>query len=339
MSLSKKIFAVIICSLTFTSQVYAESTRSVQNTSPSPFSVRVSKDDVGEISDSLVITEPFERVSNKLIQNLPDIKLKKILGNEILSFDTIKKQAQKPIIVTNSLDEITDEFKLPNIYNISLTGKSIGFEKVTLANNNASKASPVILSKQTQESDTEFNKTAQEIRNEIQYKDYTRAEILLNASAYKYRTDGWKLAEVASLYQQINNSSKAEVIYDKAVSLNPKRIELLYNYAVCLYKNGKGDKSEKVLNDLLKINPQFTLAYYNLGNILYKKGRYIESLAAYKEAVRLNPLCADAYYNIAMVLEAMKQNTLAQKYYDICLKLKPADIQAEKAAKRVSMLF
>ncbi len=337
MSLSKKYLLIIVSYLLLCGQTFAE-----PQSSPSQFSIRVSKDDVGDIADNLIINDSFEKISSdNLLQNLSNLKFKNFLSNDILSFEQFKKKTQSPAILTSSLDEISEEFKLPSIYNVSLTSSSnrISAEKVALSQKKNIISQPVVLLKDDEETAEDFNKTIAEVRSEIKFQDYTRAEILLNQTADKYRNNGWRLAEIASLYDTINNGVKAENIYDKAVAINPKRIELLYSYAQCLYKNGRLDKAEKVLNDLIKINPQFTLAYYNLGNILYKKGKYPEALAAYKETVRLNPLCADAFYNMSMVLKAMNQNTLAQKYYNISTKLTAADAKTGKASKRVSMLF
>ncbi len=337
MSLSKKYLLIVISYLILCGQAFAET-----QSSPSAFSIRVSKDDVGDISDNLLISDNFEKISgDNLLQNLPDFKFKKFLSSDILSFEQLKKKTQNPEILTSSLDEVSEEFKLPSIYNVSLTSSSnrISAQKVALSQKKSIISEPVVLLRDDKETAEDFNKTVEEIRNEIKFQDYTRAEILLNNSVNKYRNNGWRLAEIASLYDTINNGVKAENLYDKAVSLAPNRIELLYSYAQCLYKNGRLDKAEKVLNDLLKINPQFTLAHYNLGNILYKKGKYSEALAAYKETVRLNPLCADAFYNMSMVLKAMKQDVLAQKYYDISSKMISADVKTGKASKRVSMAF
>lgn len=164
----------------------------------------------------------------------------------------------------------------------------------------------------------------------------SQAESMLDKTVSNIRGNSWSLSEVAGIYDSIGRKSKAENCYEKAVKANPNRIEILYSYALSLYKNNKLAKAEAYLQEVIRLNPEFTLAYYNLGNIYFKNQNYNMALKSFSKATQINPLCSDAYFNIAIILETLNHKNLALKYYLKCSKLEPKDTLVQEAVKRLS---
>ncbi len=151
--------------------------------------------------------------------------------------------------------------------------------------------------------------------------------------------DVWTLAEIAGSFERISRFEFASKAYKKALSKRPNRIELLFNYAVCLRKDNKLDEAKEILKKLIEISPEFMLAHFNLGSIYYKKAMYYNSLDSFYTSVKLNPLSIDAYYNIAYILEKLNERTLAKKYYAKCIKLNPGDRQSKNALLRLGKKY
>lgn len=172
------------------------------------------------------------------------------------------------------------------------------------------------------------------INNLIKNGQFAQAEIKLDQMNKK---DLAAKIEAAGLYELINKREKALKLYENIVSQAPSRIEFLYMYSLCLFKNSDNQKAINYLNSIIRINPDFMLAHYTLGNIYFIQKDYIKALKSFKTALVLNPLSADTSYNMALTLENLGYKTLAVKFYNNCFKLNPQDKEAFEAVKRLSI--
>ncbi|MDD3149603.1 MAG: tetratricopeptide repeat protein [Candidatus Gastranaerophilales bacterium] len=163
---------------------------------------------------------------------------------------------------------------------------------------------------------------------------FGKATEILNIEA-ENQNNSWVIAEIAGCFEKMQKYYRAIELYERAISANPDRIELLYSYSLCLYKTNNLAKAENNLTKIISINPDFMLAYYNLGSIYFKKSDYYRALRLFNTSTKLNPLSADAFYNTATILEILNYKTLAYKYYQKSLNLKPDDIYSIKALQRL----
>ena len=114
------------------------------------------------------------------------------------------------------------------------------------------------------------------------------------------------------------NYSEAESYFQSAQREEPNNIEIKYNYAGNLYKQGKYIESQTIFLDLLKEkNIKEDLKQkinYNLGNLLYKMGVkdnpeifWSTALGYYQKAMELNPKDLEAKENYEFVLKKLSK--------------------------------
>lgn len=130
-----------------------------------------------------------------------------------------------------------------------------------------------------------------------------------------------------SIYDQ------AEVKYRKALEMNPKSADAMYNLGNTLIRevNKKGENmSEEELQKYAKdIVAQYNTAasmekdqtkladiYHNMGDFLYLAQNYAESAEAFKQALRNNPQDDETRYNLAKALYMLKNQQQQQDQQD-----------------------
>jgi tetratricopeptide (TPR) repeat protein len=114
----------------------------------------------------------------------------------------------------------------------------------------------------------EFDKSV-ETKRDIKKSDY------LFARAVELQRDG--------------NLQKAQVLYRKAIKLNPDNVQALNNLGVTYIGQKRYKRAIARFNDVLKINPDYTDAHYNLACVYAKKNSPDRSLIHLKDAIDLNP--------------------------------------------------
>ncbi|MDD3014022.1 MAG: tetratricopeptide repeat protein [Candidatus Gastranaerophilales bacterium] len=309
---------------------HAQSTISDRINSAEQLNIRITKDNFTDFRESLILNIRDEniRLNNLFFSN---INLKLVNTPHL---DIISSLRRAPSLYPSSkVNDSKTDINPPNIYNINLssTGSNIQPSSESLSNSNKVNISP---SQNLYNSLTTLQLIEKSNAAIYSKKNY-EAQLYLDNAVVKAGRNSWSLAEIADNYEQIKKYDKATKTWEKAISINPNRIELLYSYVLYLCRNNQSDKAQKLLNKIISINPQFMLAYYNRGNIYFKKRQYISAITAYSKAISINPYCEDAFYNLALSLEAINQKSLAITYYKECIKLNPSDNQVKKALRRL----
>lgn len=159
-----------------------------------------------------------------------------------------------------------------------------------------------------------------------------------------------------------NNTSslhKAISIYEKALSINPKSVETLYNLAVALTEAGYKDRAiftyeititlaphcAEAHNNLgvlyreranpekaaqcyaaaLSVRPSFPEALNNLGVLHTQAGRAREALGLLQAALLASPTYSEAYNNLGVLHRDVGSVSEAIDAYDRCLTYEPDD--------------
>lgn len=90
---------------------------------------------------------------------------------------------------------------------------------------------------------------------------------------------------------------EAEVLYRRALALNPN-IALVYNnFGVCLYAQGKHEDAIAMQKKAFALDPKMDMAYNNMGVVLNALGRHSEALEAFSKAMEINPANYQAINN------------------------------------------
>lgn len=102
---------------------------------------------------------------------------------------------------------------------------------------------------------------------------------------------------------------EAEVLYKKAIDVNPDSYYASHNLGDALFRQKKYDeavKEFKILTTKEKDKMRLAGLYYNLGNSYLFASKLDEAIDAYKSALRNNPKDMEAKYNLAYAQQQKK---------------------------------
>lgn len=108
---------------------------------------------------------------------------------------------------------------------------------------------------------------------------------------------------------------KAEIEFRKALEVNPKSTDAMYNLGNALFnqipqsqEKGKEAMEQYVTAAKLETdNSKLAQINHNLGTLFYMAQQYPQSVEAYKEALRNNPSDHETRYNLAKAIHMLKQ--------------------------------
>ena len=152
-------------------------------------------------------------------------------------------------------------------------------------------------------------------------KFYILSMLLLAGTAHglaQEKTDRDYLRSGNKLY---NDSLfiKAEVDYRKALEINPKSTDAMFNLANALLMQQKGKEAMEQYQSVSKIEKdkdKLAQIYHNMGVILQSSKQYPQCIEAYKEALRNNPKDDETRYNLALAQKLLKDQQQDQQNQD-----------------------
>ncbi len=152
-------------------------------------------------------------------------------------------------------------------------------------------------------------------------KFYILSMLLLAGTAHglaQEKTDRDYLRSGNKLY---NDSLfiKAEVDYRKALELNPKSTDAMFNLANALLMQQKGKEAMEQFQSVSKIEKdkeKLAQIYHNMGVILQSSKQYPQCIEAYKESLRNNPKDDETRYNLALAQKLLKDQQQDQQNQD-----------------------
>ncbi len=150
-------------------------------------------------------------------------------------------------------------------------------------------------------------------------KSYITLLFLLAAgSAFAQKTERDYLRSGNKLY---NDSLfiKAEVDYRKALELNPKSTDAMFNLANSLLMQQKAKEAMEQFESVSKVEKdkeKLAQIYHNMGVILQASKQYPQCIEAYKESLRNNPKDDETRYNLALAQKLLKDQQQDQQNQD-----------------------
>ena len=109
---------------------------------------------------------------------------------------------------------------------------------------------------------------------------------------------------------------KAEVDYRKALELNPKSTDAMYNLGNALLMQNKAKEAMEQFDAVTRIEKdkgKLARAYHNMGVILQSSKQYPQCIEAYKQSLRNNPHDDETRYNLALAQKMLKDQQQQQK--------------------------
>ena len=113
---------------------------------------------------------------------------------------------------------------------------------------------------------------------------------------------------------------KAEVEFRKALEINPKNTDAMFNLGNALFNQipqsqEKGKEAMEQYATAAKLETdksKLAQINHNLGTLFYMAQQYPQSVEAYKEALRNNPSDHETRYNLAKAIHMLKQQEQQQ---------------------------
>ena len=112
---------------------------------------------------------------------------------------------------------------------------------------------------------------------------------------------------------------KAEVDYRKALEINPKSTDAMFNLANTLLMQQKAKEAMEQYESVSKIEKdkdKLAQIFHNMGVILQSSKQYPQCIEAYKESLRNNPKDDETRYNLALAQKLLKDQQQDQQNQD-----------------------
>ena len=143
-----------------------------------------------------------------------------------------------------------------------------------------------------------------------------------------------------ALEYEADKKTKAEAMdaYDRALRIDPARVEALLNCGTLHYEDGNFEKASEYFGRAISSQPESALAHFNLGSVLEEVGDVDAARKYLRQAVRLDPNYPDAQYNLAYVCEKLGAFAEAREHWQAYLKLNPSGPWSNYARQRLSSM-
>ena len=112
---------------------------------------------------------------------------------------------------------------------------------------------------------------------------------------------------------------KADVDYRKALEINPKSTDAMFNLANALLMQQKAQEAMEQYQSVSKIEKdkeKLAQIYHNMGVMLQSAKQLPQCIEAYKESLRNNPKDDETRYNLALAQKQLKDQQQNQQNQD-----------------------
>ena len=112
---------------------------------------------------------------------------------------------------------------------------------------------------------------------------------------------------------------KAEIDYRKALDINPKSTDAMFNLGNALLMQQKAKEAMEQYESVSKIEKdkeKLAQIYHNMGVILQSSKQLPQCIEAYKESLRNNPKDNETRYNLALAQKQLKDQQQNQQNQD-----------------------
>tara|TARA_B100002003_G_C14135101_1_gene545823 strand:+ start:428 stop:2203 length:1776 start_codon:yes stop_codon:yes gene_type:complete len=124
-------------------------------------------------------------------------------------------------------------------------------------------------------------------------------------------------------YYNLNQYSRAEAYYSKAIELNPKYTDAYYNRARAYEKLKQYDKAEADYNKTIELDAKYINAYSKRANLYIILNQYDKAEADYTKTIELDSKNLELYTNRADFYKDIEQYDKAEADYTKTIELDP----------------
>jgi len=129
-------------------------------------------------------------------------------------------------------------------------------------------------------------------------------------------------------YTRANDPANAEIMFKKALDMNPRNVEAHLSLGYLLGNRGEYEEAVTHLNEAIRIDPHLAKAYSNLGYVLMWKGDLDAAFGNFFKAAQLNPKMAEAQLGMGVLRLQSGDLKLAEQQFRLVLGLEPENLSA-----------
>jgi tetratricopeptide (TPR) repeat protein len=155
------------------------------------------------------------------------------------------------------------------------------------------------------------------------------------AGADRRSADDW-LASALACESGTGTRAEAITAYDRALQVDPQRIDVLLNRGTLYYEDGNLEKASEYFQRAIALDADNALAHFNLGSVLDEIGEVQTARQHLRLAVRLHPDYPDAHYNLAFVCEKLGALSEAREHWQAYVRLDPVGPWSSYARRRLA---
>ena len=130
---------------------------------------------------------------------------------------------------------------------------------------------------------------------------------------------------MGTIQLRMDNIPEAEKHFAKAVSLEPRNSDFLFNQANALRASGRLSEAEEKYCSALEYSPDDPEIHTNLGNVLMLMGHVEDALQSYDSALEINGCCLPALTSKALLYEQTNKLELAREVLVRALEVDPSN--------------
>jgi protein O-mannosyl-transferase len=119
------------------------------------------------------------------------------------------------------------------------------------------------------------------------------------------------LYDKAIAFETKDMTDSAVAFYVRAIQADNEYIDAYVNLGNIFVRDGRIEDGINLYQHALKLKPSDPDAHYDLGFAYYQQGDTAKALASFQDAIRYSPNYASAYNNMGVVLAAMGRNDAA----------------------------
>ena len=138
--------------------------------------------------------------------------------------------------------------------------------------------------------------------------------MFVSVAVYGQKTERDYLRSGNKLYKD-STFVKAEVDYRKALELEPKSTDAMYNLGNALLMQQKAKEAMEQFEAASRVEKdkaKLAQIYHNMGVIFHSQKDYAKAVEAYKESLRNNPKDDETRYNLALAQKQLKDQQQQQ---------------------------
>lgn len=157
---------------------------------------------------------------------------------------------------------------------------------------------------------------AQEFIKTGQWDD-AKAHLLQCCKKFPKSFAAWHL--YGAVCGQANDIKSALLACKRAVKINPRHENALYNLGMAFNKAGLLEDSKNAYLKSIKINSSNAAAHHNLGNVYKDLQQYDDAIVHLEKTIALDPTKADAFFTLGTIYVELDQRDEALAHFEKCL--------------------